>query len=133
MLVAGATGCGKTTQVPQYLIDDAWGNGGARRSCTQPANIGRHRERRVANERGENIGAGSVGYQIRLETKASADCALMFCTNGVLLRRLTSPGADKMLESLSHIVIDELLTATSLPTFSPSYWASPGTGTCGSC
>ena len=32
----------------------------------------------------------------------------MFCTNGVLLRRLTSPGADKMLESLSHIVIDEL-------------------------
>ena len=110
VLVAGATGCGKTTQVPQYLIDDAWGNGrGATIMCTQPRRISAVTvSERVANERGENIGAGSVGYQIRLETKASADCALMFCTNGVLLRRLTSPGADKMLESLSHIVIDEL-------------------------
>ena len=108
--MAGATGCGKTTQVPQYLIDDAWGNGrGATIMCTQPRRISAVTvSERVANERGENIGAGSVGYQIRLETKASADCALMFCTNGVLLRRLTSPGADKMLESLSHIVIDEL-------------------------
>jgi len=110
VLVAGATGCGKTTQVPQYLIDDAWGNGrGATIMCTQPRRISAVTvSERVANERGENIGAGSVGFQIRLETKASADCALMFCTNGVLLRRLTSPGADKMLESLSHIVIDEL-------------------------
>ena len=110
VLVAGATGCGKTTQVPQYLIDDAWANGkGAAIMCTQPRRISAVTvSERVANERGEQIGAGSVGYQIRLETKSSAECALMFCTNGVLLRRLTSPGADKMLESLSHIVIDEL-------------------------
>ena len=110
VLVAGATGCGKTTQVPQYLIDDAWARGkGAAIMCTQPRRISAVTvSERVANERGEQIGAGSVGYQIRLETKSSAECALMFCTNGVLLRRLTSPGADKMLESLSHIVIDEL-------------------------
>ena len=102
VLVAGATGCGKTTQVPQYLIDDAWANGkGAAIMCTQPRRISAVTvSERVANERGEQIGAGSVGYQIRLETKSSAECALMFCTNGVLLRRLTSPGADKMLESL---------------------------------
>ena len=110
VLIAGATGCGKTTQVPQYLIDDAWQRGvGAAIMCTQPRRISAITvAERVAAERGEQIGKGSVGYQIRLENKACADTALLFCTNGVLLRRLTSPGADKMLASLSHIVIDEL-------------------------
>jgi len=37
---------------------------------------------RVAAERGEQIGEGSVGYQIRLENRASAECCLLFCTNG---------------------------------------------------
>ena len=110
VLVAGATGCGKTTQVPQYLIDDAWSHGrGAAIMCTQPRRISAITvSERVAAERGEAIGAGAVGYQIRLESKASAECALLFCTNGVLLRRLTSQGADAMLSALSHIVVDEI-------------------------
>lgn len=110
VLVAGATGCGKTTQVPQYLIDDAWARGrGAAIMCTQPRRISAITvSERVAAERGEQIGVGSVGYQIRLESKAGPECALLFCTNGVLLRRLTSPGADAMLAALSHIVVDEI-------------------------
>ena len=110
VLIAGATGCGKTTQVPQYLIDDAWARGtGAAIMCTQPRRISAITVgERVAVERGETIGEGSVGYQIRLESRASSECSLLFCTNGVLLRRLTSPGADRMLAALSHIVIDEL-------------------------
>ena len=110
VLIAGATGCGKTTQVPQYLIDDAWAKGrGAAIMCTQPRRISAVTvSERVATERGEHIGQGTVGYQIRLENKAGPDTSLLFCTNGVLLRRLTSPGADAMLASLSHIVIDEL-------------------------
>ena len=111
VLVAGATGCGKTTQVPQYLIDHNWSRGkGAAVMCTQPRRISAITvSERIAAERGEAIGAGTVGYQIRLESKANADkCALLFCTNGVLLRRLTSPGADEMLKGLSHIVVDEL-------------------------
>ena len=110
VLVAGATGCGKTTQVPQYLIDDAWARGrGAAIMCTQPRRISAVTvSERVAAERGEPIGGGAVGYQIRLESKAGPECALLFCTNGVLLRRLTSPGADAMLAGLSHIVVDEI-------------------------
>ena len=110
VLVAGATGCGKTTQVPQYLIDDAWSNGrGAAIVCTQPRRISAVTvSERVAAERGEVIGVGAVGYQIRLESKASSECSLLFCTNGVLLRRLTSPGADAMLAATSHIVVDEI-------------------------
>lgn len=42
---------------------------------------------RVAAERGEAVG-GVVGYSIRLESKSSAQTALLFCTTGILTRRL---------------------------------------------
>jgi ATP-dependent RNA helicase DHX36 len=110
VLVAGSTGCGKTTQVPQYVLDDAWANGrGASIVCTQPRRISAMTvSERIANERGESIGQSTVGYQIRLESRVSADCSLLFCTSGVLLRRLTSEASDKLCESLTHIIIDEL-------------------------
>ena len=41
---------------------------------------------RVAAERGEVVG-GVVGYAIRLESKSSANTALLFCTSGILIRR----------------------------------------------
>ena len=44
---------------------------------------------RVADERGEPLGE-TVGYQIRLESRRSAATRLLFCTSGVLLRRLAS-------------------------------------------
>lgn len=59
---------------------------------------------RVANERGEEVG-GSVGYQIRLEARRSNKTKLLFCTTGVVLRRLA---ADPHLEGVSHIVVDEI-------------------------
>jgi HrpA-like RNA helicase len=46
-----------------------------------------------------------VGYQIRLERKASASTRLLFCTTGILLRRLQGDGA---LEGVSHVVVDEI-------------------------
>ena len=42
---------------------------------------------RVARERGEAIGQ-SVGYQIRLESKKSQETRMLFCTTGILLRRM---------------------------------------------
>lgn len=69
-LIVGSTGCGKTTQVPQILLDDCiYSNRGAecRIVCTQPRRISAITvAERVASERCENLGS-SVGYQIRLE------------------------------------------------------------------
>jgi len=110
VLVAGSTGCGKTTQVPQYVLDDAWSRGeGAAIVCTQPRRISAMTvSERIANERGESIGQSTVGYQIRLESKVSPEASLLFCTSGVLLRRLTSEHSDALCASLTHIIIDEL-------------------------
>ena len=108
VVVSGETGCGKTTQVPQFVLDDmdSRGEGGACSIiCTQPRRISAISvAERVANERCEPLGR-SVGYQIRLEAKRSDDTRLLFCTTGVLLRRLAN---DAELSGVSHIIVDEI-------------------------
>ena len=59
---------------------------------------------RVAAERVERVG-NVVGYQIRLESKTSSSTRLMFCTTGILLRRLES---DPDLTDVSHVIVDEV-------------------------
>ena len=59
---------------------------------------------RVAWERCDNCGK-SVGFSIRLENKSSNETQLLFCTTGILLRKLV---ADPTLQGLTHIVIDEV-------------------------
>lgn len=63
----------------------------------------------VVKIRCEAVG-GSVGYQIRLESRMGPSTRLTFCTTGILLRRLTS---DEMLGGVSHIMVDEV-TATRM-------------------
>ena len=60
---------------------------------------------RVAAERGGRVG-GVVGYAVRLESRRSADTRLLFCTTGVLLRRLQDPSGG--LGGLTHVVVDEV-------------------------
>jgi len=110
-IVAGDTGCGKSTQVPQYLIDEWLSEEsveGRNVICTQPRRISAVGvAERVASERSEKVGAdgGAVGYQIRMETKASSCTRLLFCTTGILLRRLEG---DSDLASVTHVVVDEV-------------------------
>ncbi|KAK9835371.1 hypothetical protein WJX81_005267 [Elliptochloris bilobata] len=106
VLVAGETGCGKTTQVPQYLLEQAWAAGrGCRIMCTQPRRISAISiAERVAVERGERCGE-NVGYTIRLESSGGPASSLMFCTNGVLLRMLTH---GEGLATVTHIIVDEI-------------------------
>jgi len=108
IIVSGETGCGKTTQVPQFILDEEIEAGrGAKCSiiCTQPRRISAIGvSERVASERDEPIGQ-TVGYQIRLEKKKSHRTRLLFCTTGVLLRRLHG---DPTLEGVSHVVVDEV-------------------------
>ncbi|KAK9845024.1 hypothetical protein WJX74_009802 [Apatococcus lobatus] len=105
-LIAGETGCGKTTQVPQYMLEASWGQGaGARIMCTQPRRISAISiAQRVAAERGEAVG-DNVGHLVRLDAKCNPSTSLVFCTNGVLLRQLTT---GQGMEEVTHIVVDEI-------------------------
>ncbi|EGD77765.1 hypothetical protein PTSG_08854 [Salpingoeca rosetta] len=112
IVISGETGCGKTTQVPQFILDD-WiqANKGAdcRIVCTQPRRISATSvAERVAAERGERCGGdtSSTGYSIRLDSKLPRTRgSITFCTTGILLRRMVS---DPMLEGISHVILDEI-------------------------
>ncbi|KAL6077824.1 ATP-dependent RNA helicase [Balamuthia mandrillaris] len=111
LVVTGATGCGKSTQIPQYVLDDMIQRGcgaGCNIICTQPRRISAvGLASRVAQERGENVGQ-TVGYQIRLESVRSQDTRLTFCTTGILLRRLSGGERSASLSDVSHIIVDEV-------------------------
>lgn len=75
------TGSGKTTQVPQFILDDGYEKQrGTKIICTQPRRIAATSiAARVAQERGERIG-NAVGYQIRLDSCVSDTTNLIFTT-----------------------------------------------------
>nr|CAD1828161.1 unnamed protein product [Ananas comosus var. bracteatus] len=77
VLISGETGCGKTTQVPQYILDCMWGKGETCKIvCTQPRRISAISvAERISFERGEPVGE-DVGYKIRLESKVRGYKAL---------------------------------------------------------
>lgn len=110
IIISGETGCGKSTQLPQFILDDwiinrATSKKHAEIICTQPRRISAIGvAERVAAERDEKIG-NTVGYQIRLENKVSKWTRLSFVTTGILLQRLSG---DPLLKSVSHIIVDEV-------------------------
>ncbi|MCO5611904.1 hypothetical protein L7F22_066163 [Adiantum nelumboides] len=112
VLIAGETGCGKTTQVPQYILDHLWSEGRpCRIVCAQPRRISASSvAERIAAERGEPIGQ-TVGYQIKLESKGGPHSSLMFCTNGVILWKLVCRTGDVMSNlNATHLIVVYLLT-----------------------
>uniref|UniRef100_A0A8C9F594 RNA helicase n=1 Tax=Pavo cristatus TaxID=9049 RepID=A0A8C9F594_PAVCR len=110
-VISGETGCGKTTQVTQFILDDyiERGKGSTCRIvCTQPRRISAISvAERVAAERAEACGSGkSTGYQIRLQSRLPRkQGSILYCTTGIVLQWLQS---DKHLSSISHVVLDEI-------------------------
>lgn len=108
VVITGHTGCGKSTQIPQYILDDMIDKGAGKNCnivCTQPRRVAAMGvASRVAEERCEVLG-GTVGYVIRMESVRSADTRITFCTVGVLLRLLLS---DPLLDVFSHVIVDEV-------------------------
>ncbi|KAH3859109.1 hypothetical protein DPMN_101756 [Dreissena polymorpha] len=108
VVISGMTGCGKTTQVPQFIMDQYLGLDDLHLChilCTQPRRISAIAvAERVAEERADNLGR-LVGYQIRMEKMQSSFTRLLFCTTGIVLRRLEG---DTTLDGITHLIIDEV-------------------------
>uniref|UniRef100_A0A673NIY1 RNA helicase n=1 Tax=Sinocyclocheilus rhinocerous TaxID=307959 RepID=A0A673NIY1_9TELE len=104
LVIEGETGSGKTTQIPQYLLEDGYTNGGMKIGCTQPRRVAAMSvAARVAQEMSVKLG-NEVGYSIRFEDCTSERTILKYMTDGMLLREfLTEPD----LASYSVIIIDE--------------------------
>ncbi|XP_078127171.1 3'-5' RNA helicase YTHDC2 [Sander vitreus] len=116
VLVMGETGSGKTTQIPQFLLDECSRNGEpCRIFCTQPRRLAAIAvAERVAAERGESVGQ-TVGYHIRLESRVSPKTLLTFCTSGVFLRTLMA--GDASLTTVTHVIVDEVHERDGLTDF----------------
>ncbi|KAJ7601018.1 pre-mRNA splicing factor [Mycena floridula] len=104
LIVVAETGSGKTTQIPQYLHEFGYTQGGLKIGCTQPRRVAAMSvAARVAEEMGTKVGY-EVGYSIRFEDCTSDKTVVKYMTDGMLLREfLTEPD----LAAYSALIIDE--------------------------
>ena len=103
LVLAAPTGSGKTTQVPQMLLDAGLARG-KKIVVLQPRRVAaRTVAARVAWERGVRLGA-EVGYQIRFDDTTSPGTVISFVTEGILLRWLQD---DPALRSTGAVLFDE--------------------------
>lgn len=100
VIVAGATGSGKTTQLPKICLE----LGRERIAHTQPRRIAaRTIAERVASELGVELG-GAVGYKVRFTDQVSADTKVALMTDGILLNEIHR---DRLLRRYDTIIVDE--------------------------
>jgi ATP-dependent helicase HrpB len=103
LIIQAPTGSGKSTQVPQILLDHGL-LGDGQVVILQPRRLAtRLLAARVASERNSRLGE-DVGYQIRFENITSDRTRIRFVTEGILLRQLIQ---DPQLRSVSAILFDE--------------------------
>ena len=107
LILQAPTGSGKSTQVPQMLLDAGLLDRGGRAGkvvILQPRRLpARMLAARVARERNTPLGA-EVGYRIRLDNVTSARTRIEYVTEGVLLRQML---ADPALPGIAAILFDE--------------------------
>ncbi|KAH8114655.1 P-loop containing nucleoside triphosphate hydrolase protein [Phellopilus nigrolimitatus] len=103
VVLVGETGSGKTTQVPQYILEaDICGSGQI--AVTQPRRVAATTlAQRVAEEQGVVLGS-RVGYAVRFNEAHGPGTKIKFLTDGMLARELL---ADPLLSRYSVIVVDE--------------------------
>ena len=100
VIVAGATGSGKTTQLPKICLELGRENIGH----TQPRRLAaRTIAERIAEELGQEVGQ-TVGYQVRFTDQVGPDTRIKLMTDGILLNEMHR---DRMLRKYDTIIIDE--------------------------
>jgi ATP-dependent RNA helicase DHR2 len=122
LILVGETGSGKSTQIPQFLIEEPWcrkqkifvtkgksGNVGGCIAITQPRRVAAiSLARRVASEMGSQLGTASplsqVGYSVRFDHNVSSKTKIKFLTEGMLLQEILR---DPWLKEYSAVVVDE--------------------------
>jgi len=112
LILCGETGCGKSTQMPSFILEDELSHGrNCKIYCTEPRRISAiSLAQRVSEELGEGKGSvgtnrSLVGYAIRLESQTTASTRLTYATVGIVLRMLES---EQGLKDITHLVIDEV-------------------------
>jgi len=104
LIIVGETGSGKSTQVPQYLMESGW-LFDSKIVVTQPRRIAAiNLASRVAEECGSILG-DEVGYAIRFEECCDHKTTkIKYVTEGILLREMMS---DPLLKKYTCVMIDE--------------------------
>ena len=103
VIISGATGSGKTTQIPKLCMEAGRGISG-RIGCTQPRRIAAITvASRIAEELGQELGR-SVGYKIRFDNRFMADPIIKIMTDGILLAETQN---DPFLNEYDTIIVDE--------------------------
>ncbi len=103
VVVSGATGSGKTTQLPKLCLEAGRGQKG-RIACTQPRRIAaRSLASRIAAELHTQVGEG-VGYKVRFSDQVRQDTAIKVLTDGMLLAETMS---DRKLREYDTVIVDE--------------------------
>ncbi|CAB1336067.1 unnamed protein product, partial [Coregonus sp. 'balchen'] len=88
VIIVGETGCGKTTQIPQYLLEAGWAADGKVIGVTQPRRVAAISvANRLAEERGALLGH-EVGYTIRFDDCSDPHATrIKFLTDGMLIQK----------------------------------------------
>ncbi|KAG7562714.1 hypothetical protein FFLO_01874 [Filobasidium floriforme] len=123
LVLSGETGCGKSTQLPSFILEDHLSRGlPCKIYVTEPRRISAislaERVSRELGDKGVDAGGagddgGLVGYSIRLESKMGRNTRLAFVTNGIALRMLEagasgSEGRGSTFDEVTHIIVDEV-------------------------
>lgn len=104
IVLQGETGSGKTTQIPQFVMESGIIKEGQLIACTQPRRVAAMSvAKRVADEMDVVLGQ-TVGYSVRFEDCTSVNTRLKYLTDGMLLREAMD---DNLLRSYGCVILDE--------------------------